>query len=401
MRSGALRLDPRLDEIDHARLKIYVVQPIDLLHAGRTGDVHLRQVIADHIEADEVEPVALEPRLQNPTDFAIARGELRLYAEPAHVDVAAILARQRHAQRRSDRLAVEYDHAFVAVANLRDVPLAHREPGAEIGHGLENRVQIAIARAGQKDALAAVTVKRLHDRFAALLIDELLETRDARGYQRRRNHAGKIQRVKLFVRLAQARRMIEYERAPAVDEAQEHRRVEISGVRRRILAHEDRVERIQRTLGARLEPSVVRRLAHHGAAPRESHRAIAACEQIAQTDEVHLMPARQRLEHEDERGVLVLIDPLQLVHHECEFVWHSSSAPFGVQCGGSDRKRGKRRSLGTQARTAEADSDEPGALRGIEFSLIETALRSASQDQPPRMLRVESTNHRGCSRHAD
>ena len=67
----------------------------------------------------------------------------------------------------------------------------------------------------EKHAFAAVAVERLDDHLAALFVHETLEPRNFVGHERGRNRVGKIQRVELFVGLAQAGRIVEHEGLPA------------------------------------------------------------------------------------------------------------------------------------------------------------------------------------------
>src|SRR5579872_5031730 len=134
--SLALQLrDPRLDEIDHLRLEVHAIEAIDLLHSRRTRHVHLGEVIADDVEADEVEPVVLQPRPQHAADLSIARCDRRLDGIAADVDVPAMLIVTWHAKSPTDRLAIEHDQPLVAVAHLRNVALRHNRLGFEARDG--------------------------------------------------------------------------------------------------------------------------------------------------------------------------------------------------------------------------------------------------------------------------
>src|SRR6185437_10957447 len=112
------RYDSRLDEIDHPGLEVGAVEPINLLGSRGRGHVHLGQVVADDVESNEVESVALEPRPHHRANLAVARGNLGLYAITADVDVAAVLVVALHPQRASEGFAVEHDQALVAVADF-------------------------------------------------------------------------------------------------------------------------------------------------------------------------------------------------------------------------------------------------------------------------------------------
>src|SRR6266849_2560166 len=200
-------------------------------------------------------------------------------------------------------------------------------PRLEVRYRLEDCVQVAVAGAREKDAFAAVPVQRFHDHLAALFRHEFLETRDLVGDDRGRNRTGKVERIKFFVRLAEPRRTVQHERAPAVGETQQHRREKVRGVGRRILAHENRVEGLERILRALVEEAVMRRRAHHLASARPCERLMTVREKPAQPQVKNLMPARERLEHEDKSRVLVLEHALERVHYERELQRHGPLLP--------------------------------------------------------------------------
>src|SRR5208283_1111987 len=101
---------------------------------------------------------------------------------------------------------------LVAVASLGDIALRHDWTRLVLRHRLENRAEVAIPGRDQKHAFAAVSVQRLHDHLAALLVKKSLQARNFIGDERWRNGVGKIQRVELFVGLAKSRRMVEHKR---------------------------------------------------------------------------------------------------------------------------------------------------------------------------------------------
>src|SRR6266851_4015367 len=159
--------DPRLDEIDHLGLEVGLIQPIDLLDSRGRGHVDLGQVVADDVEPDEIEPVALQARPHHRADLAVARGYLSFDAIAADVDIAAVLVVARDSQRASQRLAVEHDQPLVAVADFGQIALRHYWPRLETGDRLEDCVQVAVVGRGQKHAFAAVSVERLDDHLPA------------------------------------------------------------------------------------------------------------------------------------------------------------------------------------------------------------------------------------------
>ena len=163
-------------------------------------------------------------------------------------------------------------------------------------------------------------VERLDDHFAALLVEKGFQPRNFIGHQRRRNRVGKIQRVELLVGLAQARRIVQHEGAMAVGQAEQHRRVKIGRIGGRVLAHEYRVEGLERILGGVVEKFVVRVLAHHFASPRPRDHMRTARVEVAQAEEIDLVTAELRLEHEHEGRVLVDQHALERIHDEGKFM---------------------------------------------------------------------------------
>ena len=227
----------------------------------------------------------------------------------------------RHPQRASERIAVQHDQPLVALASLGEIALRHDEPRFELRHRLENRAEVAILRGRQEHALATVSVQRLDDHLASLLGKKRFELWNFIGHERRRNRVGKIQRVKFFVRLAKPGRIVEHERLPFVGQAQQHRGVEIGRIGGRILAHEDRVEVFDWIIGALVEKLVARIAAPRQlASPRPRHHMPAARVKVAQLEEINIMAAKLRLEHEHEGRVLIDYHLVERIHEEREFM---------------------------------------------------------------------------------
>ena len=109
----------------------------------------------------------------------------------------------------------------------------------------------------------------------------------------------------------------------AVGQAEQHRRVKISRVGRRILAHEDRIKGLQRILRALVEKFVVRISAPRQlASPRPRDDLRAARVEVAEAEKINFMAAKLRLEHEHESRVLVDQHPLERIHDERELARH-------------------------------------------------------------------------------
>src|SRR6266851_1516808 len=233
-----------------------------------------------------------------------------------------------------------------------------------------------------ENALAAVAVERFDDHLAALLLHKLFQSRNFVGNKRRRNRAGKIQRIEFFVSFAETRWTVQHKGAMRVGEAEQHRGIEIVGVGGRILAHEDRVEVLERILRAIIEVAEMRYRAHHFAAPRPCQALMAAAVKILEAEKKYLMAASDCFEHKDESGVLVGQHAFERIHHEGKLVRHFNF---------SRKARGLRRSRcsGPPAPPFRSASDSdrarlPGIPRGA------SAPSRPRRSRPPRHTRAES-----------
>ena len=61
-----------VDGVPDQGLDADTVEAVDLLDAGRRGDVDLGQVIAEHVDADEDQPALAQRRADRPADLQIA-----------------------------------------------------------------------------------------------------------------------------------------------------------------------------------------------------------------------------------------------------------------------------------------------------------------------------------------
>ena len=59
-----------LDGVPDAGLEADAVEAVDLLNAGRRGDVDLGEVVADHVDADENQPLLFQGRADGSADRA-------------------------------------------------------------------------------------------------------------------------------------------------------------------------------------------------------------------------------------------------------------------------------------------------------------------------------------------
>src|SRR5262245_10081286 len=112
-----------LDRVPDLGFDLAAIETVDLLDAGRRGDVDLGEIVADHVDAHEDEAAFGESRPDRGTDVAVAPGQFRLHGRAAHVQVGPRVARRRNAGDRTRRFAVHQDDAFVAVADFGKVAL--------------------------------------------------------------------------------------------------------------------------------------------------------------------------------------------------------------------------------------------------------------------------------------
>src|SRR5262245_29127299 len=75
------------DEVDNTCLQFYAVKGIDFLDAGWTGNIHFGEIVSDNIEPNEVQSFLPQARTYFAANLVIARGDVGLYARPAHVDI--------------------------------------------------------------------------------------------------------------------------------------------------------------------------------------------------------------------------------------------------------------------------------------------------------------------------
>src|SRR5690606_12570986 len=150
-----------LDGIEETGADIDAVDPVQLPHAGRAGDVYLCQVIADHVQPGEHQPALDQGGCHLLDDPAVAGAHPHAPAAAAGRQVAAGLALRRNARQRVGyRLAVDHQDALVAGGDLGQVALHHGVAAAEFGDGLDDDVQVRVALLDHEDPGAAHAVQR-------------------------------------------------------------------------------------------------------------------------------------------------------------------------------------------------------------------------------------------------
>src|SRR3546814_12900987 len=101
------------------RFQAEAIEAVDLLQAGRRGDVDFGHVVADDVDADKDEPAFLQGRADGLADLELAARQLGLLWPPAGVHVGARLAFGRHEAVGSGSAAVDENGGVVASARER------------------------------------------------------------------------------------------------------------------------------------------------------------------------------------------------------------------------------------------------------------------------------------------
>src|SRR5439155_24911336 len=82
--AGSPRPEPRLDRVPDRLFQLLAVEPVDLLDARWRGHVDLGEEFADHIDADEDQPLVLEHGTERPADLARAPRQLGFHCLAPH-----------------------------------------------------------------------------------------------------------------------------------------------------------------------------------------------------------------------------------------------------------------------------------------------------------------------------
>src|SRR5262249_5936505 len=114
--------------------------------SGGRGDVYLRQVIADHVDAGEDEAALFQLRAEGVANVFLAVAETRGLGSAADMPVGARLAFGRHAVDGAGEFAIDQDDALVALADFRDVALHDHRFAIELGEHFEQASQILVIR---------------------------------------------------------------------------------------------------------------------------------------------------------------------------------------------------------------------------------------------------------------
>src|SRR5690606_31979132 len=189
---------------------------IDLADAGRAGDVDFRQVLADHVQANEDQALLAQRRAHGGGNLAITLGQWACLAAPAGGQVAAGLARRGNARQAvGHRFAVDHQDALVAVLDRRQIALGHDLLAAVLGQRLENHRKIGVPFTVAKDHRAAHAVQGFEN-DVTVLFGKLAQNIGSPADQGGRGVLRELGGEELFIAVAQALRPIDHQHAIAL-----------------------------------------------------------------------------------------------------------------------------------------------------------------------------------------
>jgi len=202
-------------------------------------------------------------------------------------------------------LAADHQHALVAQFDGAQKLLHHDGLRAVPVERLHDAAQIEAVLLDPEDAHAAHAIERLQDDVLVLGMEQPDVLRRARD-QGRGNQFGELKNGQFFRMVAQRARPVEDPRAFALGLFEQVRGVEKLVVKRRILAHHDRVELIQAAPRLRFDFIPRQRFAGEpdGAAVG-LHRGATVPGQVLWLARREGVAARLRRTHHGEGGVLV------------------------------------------------------------------------------------------------
>ena len=234
---------PGLDRVPDPGLEANAVESVDLLQAGRRGDVDLGHIIADHVDPGEDDSPLLEGRTDGLANLLVAGRKSRRNRDAADVHVRTRLALGRDPIERPDRLALDEDDPFVAPADLGNIALDDNRLAVEPGVHFQERLEIFVAGSDVKNAGAAVAVDGLED-DVAVFDPEFVDQARLRSDQGRRHEFAEMGDEKLLGRVADVEGIVD-DQGLGVDVLQEVGGGDVGHVEGRILAHENHVHQRQ------------------------------------------------------------------------------------------------------------------------------------------------------------
>ena len=218
----------------------------DLPKTGWTRDIDLGERIADDIEPDQQESARRENRRQRLPNPTVLRTQGSRHTGAPRRQIAPSFSGRRDAgQAKRNDFTTDQKHPFIAFGNLRQKALRHDGASAKAMHGLENDRQIGIVGPCPENRGAAHPIEQFEDSLA-VLDDKSAQPRRIPRHQRGRSELRKLQNRELLVMVPQRPRVVEHPRALRLRPLQELGCIQILEVKRRVLAHHDRIKPRQR-----------------------------------------------------------------------------------------------------------------------------------------------------------
>ena len=291
---------------------------MNFLKTGGAGDVDFGNVAADDVQPDEQQTSRSQALADGLGSGAIGVIERLRFAPAPGGQVAAHFAALRNAgQAPGHGLAVNDEHALVAGLDGGQVLLRHDGDGAAVIEGFDDGAEVQAVSRHAEDAHAAHAVQRFEDDVAVFGV------KGADGFGRSRDERGRdvlrpLHDGELFGVVAQGARAVDDARALALGLLQQVRGVDVFGVKRRVLAHQNGVKRRQRLHA--FARDVVPDAGFIARQPQRLHAGRDACAalplQMARLAKGDAVAARGGFAHHGEGAVLVRFEGVQRIGDE-------------------------------------------------------------------------------------
>ena len=349
------------------RLRTDTGQLLDHVDPARRVDVHLHQLVADDVEADEVHAVADQLRCHQFRQAQCVGIRHRHFVLAARADVAARIAAVVVAADAGigavdlERAPVEHQQAQVTVLGLGQILLGDRVPVA--GHRVDHLVEVAAAvGCDDENALAAGALQGLDDAVALARFDEGLDLVGIATDAGDRSHFfGEVLEIGLVRRVGEMRGVVDHQRA-----AQGHQLREQQATGRcpgtfdhfvgRIAAQHQHVELVDRNafghavgrLDVGQQRGVIRVVGTARPPCTGTDDAAGVVSEVGQPHQRDFVPAGDRLPRQADGGVVVLLGG-DVVDDEAQA---HRGARFGHAVCSVGRCVWKRRSTGVRRQTS-------------------------------------------------